>query len=117
MLLDLAGCGALPRRNKVGALDARYVRSSTHEHRPTVATSAYREILAKSLGARCRMLPSDSERFDEWGRRCGGARGAVLGVARLYLEVAASPQFLSPVIAEGALKWVDLPHPAGTCAP
>jgi hypothetical protein len=76
---------------------------------PAVTTSAYRDILAKSIFSRCRMVPSDSEMFDILLKRCGVVRSVMRSSARLLLERAATPAYLRPVRLEGHLRWLDLP--------
>jgi hypothetical protein len=62
------------------------------------------------------MFPTDSHLYDERAKACGAVPAAALGVARLLLEVAASAQFLEPVVAEGRARWRDQPAPE-SCAP
>ena len=109
----VAGPGCLSGRTLErpgSALEARW----RWQHRDrggerVVATAIYRDVLAKSLFARCRMMPTDSQIFDHRARRCGSLTAAVLGVARLYLEASATPRFLHPLTLEGRLRWLDLP--------
>ena len=101
----------------MSAVDARFVATRMHPAKPAVATGVYQNLLARSLYARCRMLPSDSELFDRRAHDCGGLTAAVLGISRLYLEVEASPQVLPATFAEGRMRWLDLPPPNGVCAP
>jgi hypothetical protein len=76
---------------------------------PAVTTSAYRDVLSKSIFSRCRMVPSDSEMFDILLRRCGVVRAVMRSSARLLLERAATPAYLRPVRLGGRLHWIDLP--------
>jgi hypothetical protein len=76
---------------------------------PAVTTSAYRDVLAKSIFSRCRMVPSDSEMFDILLKRCGVVRAVLRSSARLLLERAATPAYLRPVRLGGRLHWLDLP--------
>jgi hypothetical protein len=76
---------------------------------PAVTTSAYRDVLAKSIFSRCRMVPSDSEMFDILLKRCGVVRAVLRSSARLLLERAATPAYLRPVRLGGRLHWIDLP--------
>jgi hypothetical protein len=90
------------------ALEARWQLGRDRERR-VVATSIYRDLLSRSLFARCRMVPTDSHYFDARARRCGGLSAAIDGAARLYLESAATPRFLRPLRLDGRLRWLDLP--------
>jgi putative component of membrane protein insertase Oxa1/YidC/SpoIIIJ protein YidD len=76
---------------------------------PAVTTSAYRDVLAKSIFSRCRMVPSDSEMFDVLMKRCGVVRAVLRSSARLLLERAATPAYLRPVRLHGRLQWLDPP--------
>jgi hypothetical protein len=76
---------------------------------PAVTTSAYRDVLSKSIYSRCRMVPTDSEMFDILLKRCGVVRAVLRSSARLFLERAATPAYLRPVRIEGHLRWLDLP--------
>jgi hypothetical protein len=76
---------------------------------PAITTSAYRDVLAKSIFSRCQMVPSDSEMFDILLKRCGVVRAVLRSSARLFLERAATPAYLRPVRLEGRLQWLDLP--------
>jgi hypothetical protein len=77
----------------------------------SVSTSIYRQFLGHSLFSACRMVPSDSHMFDARARRCGALQAAVRGIARLFLERAATPDYLRPVRLDGRLRWLDLPDP------
>jgi hypothetical protein len=112
----LAGCGTAAHRTEpVGRLDAEYLRGGFGGRaREVAATQLYRQVLARSLGTRCRMFPSDSQLYDVRAARCGATTAAALGIARLYLEIAAGPQLLPALIAEGRVRWLDLPR---DCAP
>ena len=107
-----AGCAAGPHRTRpLSRLDAAYLSGElTRRAPPTAATRLYRGGLARSLGARCRMFPTDSQLFDRRAADCGAATAAVLGVARLFLESAASAQLMTALVADGRLRWVDLPR-------
>ena len=83
-------------------------RSSSHTSR-MVATAAYQGVLGKSLSSSCRMFPSDSVLFDARAKRCGAAPAAVLGIARLFLETAAQPSVLPPLVVDGQARWFDPP--------
>lgn len=76
---------------------------------PAVTTSAYRDVLAKSIFSRCRMVPSDSAMFDVLLKRCGVVRAVLRSSARLLLERAATPAYLRPVRLHGRLQWLDPP--------
>jgi hypothetical protein len=94
-------------------LNLRYrMLSRARSVTPAVATSVYRDVLARSLYARCEMVPTDSEMFDHRARACGAVRAAVLGIARLFLERATTPRFLRPVRFDNRLRWLDLPAAA-----
>jgi putative component of membrane protein insertase Oxa1/YidC/SpoIIIJ protein YidD len=107
-----AGCAPpvvahAPARNVV---DARAIAEHDRSGEPPqTATSVYRGILARSWGSHCRMLPTDSVYFDRQVARCGAAVGAVAGVARLLLEVEATPEVLPPVPASDRLHWLAGP--------
>jgi hypothetical protein len=120
LIFTLAGgCAVAHRERPLSALDARYVYerlARQGERGRTVTTSAYRGVLSRSLFSRCRMYPSDSQLFDRRARACGAALAGVLGIARLYLETAGGPDVLFPVIAEGRVRWLDLP-PGSLCGP
>jgi hypothetical protein len=115
--LALACTPAVHRTRPLPALEARYA-AGILEGAPATATAtrAYRGILARSLAARCRMLPSDSELFDRRARRCGATTAAVLGIARVMLEVEAAPEVLPSLVAGGRVRWLDLPA-AEDCGP
>lgn len=116
--LSASACGSVAAHARpVGALEARArIDRAREEHRaPETSTRAYRALADRTLGTRCRMLPSDSEVYDVRARRCGAITAAARGVSRLLLEVAASDELLSPVIVGGRLRWLDLPDDA--CAP
>lgn len=107
-----SGCGtAMHRTRPLPNLEAEYMagrpgRGAT----PVVATRLYRSVLARSLGARCRMFPSDSQLFDRRAANCGAATAAMLGIARLYLETAASADILPSMVSDGRVRWLDLPR-------
>jgi hypothetical protein len=107
----VAGCGVgAHRTGPVARLDAEYLRGGFTARPPEVtATRLYRGVLARSLGTRCRMFPGDSEVYDRRAARCGATAAAVLGIARLYLEVAAGADLAPVLVAEGRVRWVDLP--------
>ena len=75
-----------------------------------MATVVYQDLLSRSLFARCRMMPTDSQLFDHRARRCGGLSAVVLGISRLFLEASATPRFLRPLTLDGRLRWLDLPR-------
>ena len=111
--LAAAGCGAAgpaPARS-ASALETRWRLARARRAagpRIGATTWVYRHLLGKSLYARCRMVPTDSEAFDQRARRCGALAAAVLGAARLLLETAATPAVLHPVRLDGRLRWLDL---------
>jgi hypothetical protein len=117
-VVSCADGGAVGHRTRaLGALDARAVAGPAQPPHLAVSTELYRGVLARSLYARCQMFPSDSELHDRRARACGGAAAAALGVARLYLEVEASPAVLPATFVDGRLRWLDAPPPSSTCAP
>ena len=79
-----------------------------HRAGPSVSTSVYRDLLAKSMYSQCRMVPHDSAFYDALVKRCGGLHAVFHGAARLLLERSASNDFLVPVRMDNRLKWVDL---------
>jgi len=83
---------------------------------PVAATMVYRGVLAPALGSRCRMFPTDSVAFDRRARDCGGLTAGILGIARLIEEVAATPSTFTPIMADGRLRYLDLPA-EGRCWP
>jgi hypothetical protein len=113
-----AACGASPHRTRaLSRLDAEYLRGGfTGADRPVAATTLYRGVMARSLGSRCKMYPTDSQLFDRRAAACGATAAAALGIARVLLEVAGDPQILPSLVAEGRLRWVDLPA-RGDCRP
>jgi hypothetical protein len=116
LAVGLAACATAPRLQPSSRLDAEFLAGGLTGRAPaTTATSAYREVLGRGLGSRCQMFPSDSQAFDQRARRCGATLAAVMGVARLYLEVAGSPEHLPALLAGGRVRWVDLP--GRTCGP
>lgn len=112
------GCGAAAgvTAAPMGAIEARYRLAARGAVEPAGATRVYRAVLARGLFSRCRMWPNDSRLYDLRAEDCGGWWTAQLAVARLLLEVAASPEVLRPVVVDGEVRWFDLP-PAGSCAP
>lgn len=119
----LAGCLLqTPNTRQGSALEVMYrlgrvsgrahspATSSASSAGPAVTTSAYRDVLAKSIFSRCRMVPSDSEMFDILLKRCGVVRAVLRSSARLLLERAATPAYLRPVRLGGRLHWIDLPR-------
>ena len=105
------------RLHSIGGLDARAVAKLVRPDALAVPTGVYRGLVARSLYSRCQMFPSDSELFDRRARMCGATSAAVLGVARLFLEVEASPDVLPVTFADRRLRWLDLPPASDTCAP
>lgn len=109
-ILAAASCATdVHRAGRLGALEANAIRQRHAQKTPETSTRAYRALAAATLATRCRMFPSDSELYDQRARTCGAATAAVLGIARLMLEVEASAHFLPPVIADGCVRWLDLP--------
>ena len=119
LVVVLAVAGACASGREVpragSALEARW-RMRRAAGRRVVATAVYRDLLAMSLFARCKMVPTDSEMFDHRARRCGSVRAAVLGISRLFLEASATPRFLRPLRLDGRLRWWDVPDP-DPCTP
>jgi hypothetical protein len=118
-LLAGASCaGSVHRTRPLSRLDAEYLRGRvTTRAAPVAATHLYREVLARSLGARCQMFPTDSQLFDRRAEGCRSAAvAAVFGIARLYLETAANPALMPSLLAEGRVRWLDLP-PREACGP
>jgi hypothetical protein len=118
LVVALGACGSAPHRTRsLSAIDARYLAGELSHGAPDVAaTRLYRGVLGKSLGARCRMFPTDSQLFDRRAARCGSATAAVLGIARLFLETAGAGDVMPSLVVEGRLRWLDLPSP-DECAP
>jgi hypothetical protein len=113
-LLTACATGAPPGAAPMGGLEARYrMAARGPAAAPAAATRVYRSFLARSLYSRCRMWPSDSRWFDARAQRCGAAGTTFRAAARLYLEAAAGPRFLRPVLHDGRLLWLD---PPGACA-
>ena len=109
LVLVLSACASgreVPRTRS--ALEARW-RARAGEGRRVVATAVYRDLLARSLFGRCKMVPTDSQIFDVRARRCGALAAAVMGVSRLFLEASATPRFLAPLTLDGRLRWWDVP--------
>jgi putative component of membrane protein insertase Oxa1/YidC/SpoIIIJ protein YidD len=107
----LASCSSqLMQREPASPLEIRYRSWKRHTsgQSTAVSTSVYRDLLAKSMFSQCKMVPHDSEYYNVLVRRCGGLRAVFRGAARLFLERAASTDFLTPVRIDGRLKWVDL---------
>ena len=100
---------ALEVMYRLGRVSGRASSLAPSPGGPAVTTSAYRDVLAKSIFSRCRMVPSDSEMFDILLRRCGVVRAVLRSSARLLLERAATPAYLRPVRLGGRLHWLDLP--------
>jgi hypothetical protein len=117
-MVSAAACASAPHRTlPLSRLDAEYARGTLATGAPPVAaTQLYRGVLARSLGARCQMFPTDSQLFDRRARDCGATSAAAMGIARVFLEVAASPLVLPSLLAEGRVRWLDLPPP-GDCRP
>jgi hypothetical protein len=105
-----------PRTVARGALEARFVDRHRSVAAPEASTSAYRALASQTLGAHCRMFPSDSQLYDARAKTCGAVPAAALGFARVLLEVEASPEVLPPVVMAGELRWLDQPAPE-RCAP
>jgi hypothetical protein len=107
-------CAAAPTTAPaMSPLEAHH-RLAARRAAATVATRAYRSLLARSLFSRCRMLPGDSELYDLRAHRCGTVAAVYLAGARLLLEVAASPAVLPPVVHDGRVRWFHAPD---ACAP
>jgi len=115
--IGAAACAsAPPPRTRAGGLLEARARIAREGHAPpATSTRAYRGLAARAIGSRCRMFPSDSEAYDARARRCGPVPAAALGASRLLLEVAASPDYLAPVVVGGRVLWLDPPDP--TCSP
>ncbi len=123
--LGCAGSGAATAP-PMSPLEARYrlavsgaeplddPRTAGRAAREVVATGVYRQVLARSLFSRCKMIPSDSRAFDLRARSCGAPRNVTTATARLLLESAASSRFLRATVHAGRFGWVDLP---ASCAP
>jgi len=79
-------------------------------------TAVYRNILSRTWGSHCRMLPTDSVYFDRKVARCGGVPGVIAGISRLLLEVEASPAILEPVASSSQIWWLNSAAGA-TCWP
>ena len=110
-------CAASARRAELSNVtDARYVAAARSAKGGVVATRVYRELFARSLGSRCRMFPTDSQLFAMRARACGAGLATLFGFARLFLEVEASTALPAPFVADGRLRWLDLPV-AGDCRP
>jgi hypothetical protein len=122
-LLLLAGLACATARHRsasmMNGLDARAIAIARPAPRiaPAVSTGIYRDGLARSLYSRCQMFPSDSELYDRRARACGASTAAVLGAARLLLEVEASAESLPLTFADHRLRWLDAPSPPHLCAP
>jgi len=116
LAVGLAACGTGQRLQPASRLDAEYLTGGLTRRPPAgAATSLYRQVLARSLGSRCQMFPTDSQAFDRRAESCGATAAALLGVSRLYLEVAAGSGLLPALLAEGRVRWVDVPSRA--CSP
>jgi hypothetical protein len=120
LLLDACATAPEPSPSSFrtgGALEARHrvMRRLRGAPEPPL-TALYRGVVRVGSGSHCRMYPSDSQLHDIRARECGATGAAALAIARLYLEVAAGPDLLQPVIAEDHLRWQHLP-PAGSCVP
>jgi putative component of membrane protein insertase Oxa1/YidC/SpoIIIJ protein YidD len=111
LLGSIASCAGLgptgARRDTGNIVDARFMTADSSPERPQTASDIYRALLAPTWGSDCRMLPTDSVYFDEKVRRCGAILGAVAGLARLLLEVEATPAVLVPVPASDRVHWLD----------
>lgn len=118
LALTFAGCGVSRHRTApLSRLDAEYLRGGLGGGgRPVAATRLYRDVIARSLGSRCQMFPTDSQLFDRRAARCGATVAAALGIARVLLEMAGDPSVMPALAAEGRLRWIDLPPP-GDCRP
>lgn len=119
-LLALAGTACATgghRTGSMGGLDAQTVVTASRRGAPGVSTAIYRDLVARTLYSRCQMYPSDSELYDRRARACGATSAAVLGAARLLLEVEASPEVLPVTFADGRLRWLDAPLPSHACTP
>jgi hypothetical protein len=104
------------RRAHAVVLDAPGAPAATDVFdRPLAVTRGYRTLLAPALGARCRMIPSDSEYVDRRTRTCGGLMFAAWAVARVLLEVGATATLLPATVQGGRLHFVDLPPAPGDC--
>jgi hypothetical protein len=121
-----SSCAGPRRTTGVGALEARYLFWRARQQgrvpgqptrRPETSTRVYRNVLAQSIFSQCRMFPSDSELYDLRAARCGATPAAVMGIARVLLEVTASSQALPALIVDGRVRWLDLPPGDHPCAP
>jgi hypothetical protein len=108
-LLAVSCAAPVPRTRSLGALEANAILRRHTQPSPETSTRAYRALAASTLATHCRMFPTDSQLYDERAHTCGSASAAVLGIARLMLEVEARAQFLPPLIADGRVRWLDLP--------
>jgi len=109
----VSGCSsAVHRTRPLSRLEAVYLTGglTTSGAPPVAATRLYRDVLGKTLGSRCKMFPTDSQLFDRRAARCGAAAAALLGISRLYLETAAWDDVLPSLVADGRVRWLDLPR-------
>jgi hypothetical protein len=90
-------------------LELHYRAARDGTARTAVTTAAYRSLVARTLGSRCKMWPSDSRYFDQIAPRCGPVSSVVRAMARLFVERAAAPRFLPSVVHLGRLLWLDPP--------
>lgn len=117
VLLVMAACASTPARRPLqGSLEAAYrIDARTRATPSQAAVRVYRSAGA-GHGSRCRMAPSDSRAFELRAARCGAAWAAIVGVARLFTEVAADTTTHAPVVWQGRLRWFDVPD-EGSCWP
>jgi hypothetical protein len=80
--------------------------------RPVRLIWTYRHLISPLLASRCRMFPGDSEHYVHERRSCGTWTALVRAVSRMFLEVAASPEFLPMTVNQARLQFVDLPTDA-----
>jgi hypothetical protein len=78
------------------------------------SVSFYQQVLRRTLGSHCSLLPHDSA-LAQWRlQRCGTVPAVVQSMARFYLETDA-PQLALPVtVLDGRLKYLDLPEGCGS---
>lgn len=85
-----------------------HYRARAHGHAPAAASTMVYRAASATLASQCQMWPSDSRYFDGALRRCGARRALAASLARLFLEPAASPEVLTPLVIDGRVRWVDL---------
>lgn len=111
------GCSASagPRARPASPWEQRYRELRQREGgRARVATRLYRGAVGRAIYSDCHMVPHDSAAFDQRLARCNAVSAVMVSFARLLLEASATPAFVTPIVREGHVRWLD---PVTSCGP